>query len=195
MAAKSVCTIPGCGKSVVARGWCSAHYARWRNHGSPEGGLHRPDVERYYQEIVLRHEGPECLLWPYARNTQGYGIMHARDGVITKAVHRRLCTEIVGPPPSPKHEAAHSCGNGHLGCVAKKHLSWKTKSENQMDRVEHGTHARGGRCWRAAITEETVRKIRAMQATHSQRATARLLGLNRKTVEHVLSKHTWGWLD
>ena len=60
MAAKSVCTIPGCGKSVVARGWCSAHYARWRNHGSPEGGLHRPDVERYYQEIVLRHEGPSA---------------------------------------------------------------------------------------------------------------------------------------
>lgn len=29
------CSIAGCGKSVEARGWCSAHYNRWKRHGSP----------------------------------------------------------------------------------------------------------------------------------------------------------------
>ena len=27
------CTIDGCEKKVLARGYCSTHYARWRTHG------------------------------------------------------------------------------------------------------------------------------------------------------------------
>lgn len=27
------CVIEGCGKRHLARGWCSMHYSRWRNHG------------------------------------------------------------------------------------------------------------------------------------------------------------------
>ena len=33
------CTIDGCGRPHVARGWCRAHYLRWCRHGDP-----RPDV-------------------------------------------------------------------------------------------------------------------------------------------------------
>lgn len=32
---RSICTIEGCGKPVVGRGWCGTHYARWKRHGSP----------------------------------------------------------------------------------------------------------------------------------------------------------------
>jgi hypothetical protein len=32
------CSISGCDRPVAARGWCSAHYCRWRNHGDPLGG-------------------------------------------------------------------------------------------------------------------------------------------------------------
>jgi hypothetical protein len=31
----SICTIDGCGKEVLARGWCSKHYYRWRRSGDP----------------------------------------------------------------------------------------------------------------------------------------------------------------
>lgn len=27
------CSVAGCDRDVVARGWCSAHYFRWRKHG------------------------------------------------------------------------------------------------------------------------------------------------------------------
>src|SRR5690606_27836851 len=37
MAAKPLCSIPDCGKRVKTRGWCSAHYERWRLHGDPLG--------------------------------------------------------------------------------------------------------------------------------------------------------------
>jgi len=32
------CTIAGCEKPILGRGWCSMHYARWRTYGDP---LHR----------------------------------------------------------------------------------------------------------------------------------------------------------
>ncbi len=31
-----VCSVPGCGGSVLARGWCGKHYQRWAKHGDPE---------------------------------------------------------------------------------------------------------------------------------------------------------------
>jgi hypothetical protein len=30
------CSIHKCGRQVVARGWCDAHYRRWKKHGDPE---------------------------------------------------------------------------------------------------------------------------------------------------------------
>jgi len=33
-----VCQIDGCNGKHVARGWCDAHYMRWRRHGDPEAG-------------------------------------------------------------------------------------------------------------------------------------------------------------
>lgn len=33
MARDGVCAVPGCGRQVYARGWCPAHYTRWRDHG------------------------------------------------------------------------------------------------------------------------------------------------------------------
>jgi hypothetical protein len=32
---KRECSIEGCGRPHVARGWCSVHYERWRNQGDP----------------------------------------------------------------------------------------------------------------------------------------------------------------
>jgi Recombination endonuclease VII len=35
MAGNSLCALEDCTRAVVARGWCAAHYARWRRHGDP----------------------------------------------------------------------------------------------------------------------------------------------------------------
>lgn len=29
------CSIEGCGRKLVARGWCQKHWQRWRDHGDP----------------------------------------------------------------------------------------------------------------------------------------------------------------
>lgn len=33
--AKRTCSIDGCEKDHVARGWCAMHYVRWKTHGTP----------------------------------------------------------------------------------------------------------------------------------------------------------------
>ena len=33
--AEKTCSVAGCDKSVLARGWCSRHYQRWKSHGDP----------------------------------------------------------------------------------------------------------------------------------------------------------------
>lgn len=42
------CQIQDCERPVLARGWCAAHYSRWKNHGDPLGGgpVRRPRRER-----------------------------------------------------------------------------------------------------------------------------------------------------
>lgn len=35
------CSIPGCGSKMLARGWCSKHYQRWKRMGDPEMSLRR----------------------------------------------------------------------------------------------------------------------------------------------------------
>lgn len=83
------------------------------------------------------HDGDACLIWPFCVNHQGYGQV-GYIGRVFKA-HRLMCILAHGEPPTPKHHAAHSCGNGHGGCVHPKHLDWKTPQENRMDTNEHGT--------------------------------------------------------
>ena len=158
MATSRICSIPDCGKLAPSnrKGWCEAHYTRWRRHGDPlAGGTSKGDAERFYRETVLNYEGDECLIWPFARLPSGYAKMNEGN------VHRKLCEEVHGEPPSPEHEAAHSCGNGKLGCVTKGHLSWKTHLENEADKLAHGTRLSGERHWNAKLTDEQIATIRS----------------------------------
>lgn len=36
--AKAICSIDGCEKPRVGRGWCARHWYRWKTHGDPLGG-------------------------------------------------------------------------------------------------------------------------------------------------------------
>lgn len=86
----------------------------------------------------VNHSGVGCLIWPFGKNQKGYGQVCTGPGKIEKA-HRVMCQLVHGEPPTPKHQAGHKCGNGHLACVHPGHLRWQTNSQNQLDRRRHGT--------------------------------------------------------
>lgn len=85
---------------------------------------------------MVNFDGPDCLLWPWAKDGQGRGSVKYGDKLCR--AHRVMCEMVHGAPPTLEHHAAHSCGNGHLACVHPKHVSWKTKEENAQDRVKDG---------------------------------------------------------
>jgi hypothetical protein len=50
---------------------------------------------------------------------------------------RFVCTLAHGEPPTPTHQAAHECGNGHHNCINPKHLKWRTPLENSLQAKIH----------------------------------------------------------
>lgn len=129
------CRVLDCGRKASAKDMCSSHYNRWLRHGDPLSGRNdtAEQARRYLIDVVFNFDIDECLTWPFVRNRQGYGRVSV-DGRM-QIVSRIVCEHENGPPPTPDHHAAHSCHRGHLGCVAKRHLAWKTASQNYADKV------------------------------------------------------------
>lgn len=223
MAEAKLCAAEGCDKTAWnSRGWCSKHYQRWRIHGDPNyirppkpaccvdgcgRAVHAGDLCKMHRRRELRHgdvhhrkrvangeyrrwledhkdhKGDGCLLWPFAVvSGNGYG------------PSRMMCEIVHGEPPTEEHEAAHSCGNGNIGCVHPDHLRWATHQENQQDMIVHGRSRRGRKNPFVKITEDRVREIRAMEGTGSTREIAKRVGLSQTHVAAIIRRRTWKWL-
>jgi len=196
MANSRVCSIPECDKQVQAKGYCNGHYHRLRRHRDPlAGGPSSPrgEAARYFREVVIPYKGDECLIWPYSKGSGGYGQIGISGA--THIVSRLVCVSAHGAPPTSGHEAAHSCGNGSLGCVNPHHMSWKTRAANQADRIEHGTSNRGERCGKAKLTEDNVRFIRLMRRERTQLSLSRQFNVSLTAIRAIQAGRKWSWLD
>lgn len=190
---KRICGVAGCGKPHHSKGWCAAHYARWRSHGDPVGGFTaKGEPERYLREVVIPYDGDDCLPWPFAKTRKGYGTLSV--GGRMQIVSRMVCEVVNGPPPEPRYEAAHLCGNGRGGCVTKRHLVWKTPSENSADKILHDTHNRGERHGIAKLTRDQVAEIQALKGKVSQTELARRFGVSQSAVSLIQTGKNWSWL-
>lgn len=188
-----MCSVEGCDKDAVKRGWCNAHYLRVVRHGSTEA-LKRPGngTVLAWVEAHLDYVGEGCLTWPFVTDKDGRGRM--KDGDRTVFAHRFICERVYGPPPSHIHEAAHHCGKGHEACVHPLHVGWKTPVENAEDRLRHGTQARGERMGSARLTEVQVREIYALKGLASQRSIGESFDVDAETIGSIHRRETWGWL-
>lgn len=190
----ALCSVQDCGADATKREWCDLHYRRWLAHGSP---LWRPEKTmngeplRYLREVVLAYDGDECLSWPYG-TASGRATVHL--GGRCHIVSRLVCEEEHGPPPTPKHQSAHSCGKGHLRCVAKRHLSWKTHTENMADKVAHGTAPRGENNHFAKLTEAQVREIRSLRSKMPQTEVAKSFGVSQSLISLIQNGKNWASL-
>lgn len=193
MASPRICSVPDCSKRHYARGYCIAHYERHRRHGDAlGGGTSKGAIPQWLAEHIS-YDGDECLIWPFSRNRTGYGTYQSPNGGTN--AHRYMCVLAHGAPPTPRHEAAHTCGNGHLGCVHPGHLRWATLEENKADMVDHDTHHRGERHHGAKLTENHVRSIRAMKGKATLGTIAEKFGVSRALVCLIHNRKAWGWLD
>lgn len=140
------------------------------------------------------HEGDDCLAWPFTRNAGGYGTIWANGGHSTAS--RLMCIEANGVPPFPGAEAAHSCGRGRFGCVNPRHLSWKTRQQNNAEKASHDS-AKGEKNPQAKLTAAIVLDIRAAFDSRSMRPPeiSEHFGVGLANVYSIVRRHTWGWLE
>ena len=194
MPAEGICPIEGCEKPIRIAGLCSAHYHRQYRYGDPTGGgtAHGAPL-RFLHEVVLNYQEDNCLKWPFGIGYRGYG--HVWLNGKMQQVHRVVCEMVHGPALTFKHEAAHSCGKGAYGCCNPRHLSWKTRVENEQDKLLHGTRARGERNGSAKLTEEDVRMIRLLAGTMLSQKIADRFGVSQTVICGIIRRDRWSWLS
>ena len=138
------------------------------------------------------HSGSECLFWPFASNRRGYPAVSINGRLW--GVHRFFCEYRNGPPPSSLHQAAHTCGNGRIGCVNPLHVVWKTQKDNEADKIAHGTHLKGECHPQSKLTVPDVIAIRQSTGVPI-RTLAEKYGVTIRQIFNVRSTQHWKAVD
>lgn len=181
------CSIAGCcNPTYRGKEWCQKHYMRWYRTGDPLGVSAAPGEPHKFLQDALMFEGEECLFWPFGKNGRGYGTI--QWGGKTTSVHRIVCTKIHGDAPTFRHQAAHSCGNGHLSCCNPKHLRWATPEENWGDRKRHGVSTITPN---AKLKPEDVVRIMELKGTMSNEKIGEMFGVTHHAVYQIHVGRRW----
>lgn len=146
-----------------------------------------PTVRKILSRCVLQDSG--CLLWQGNRNRPaGYGRLRL-DGKMILA-HRAIWSVINGDIPAGV-EVCHKCDNPL--CCNPEHLFLGTHTDNMRDmsaKGRTGTHF-GIANVNAKLTPDSVRAIRKLSGTFSQRKIAEMHGVNQAAVWAILAGKTW----
>lgn len=134
------------------------------------------------KERILKPTGALYLQVKLAR----FGQKHQRR------VHWLVLESFVGPRPDGM-EGRHLDGNPKNAALSN--LEYGTPSQNQRDRIDHGTDDRGERSVSAKLTASDVLKIRELRGVLSQQSIALRFGVSRALVRAVLDRRQWSWLQ
>lgn len=187
-----LCSIDGCGKRHKGHGWCQMHLLRWKRTGDPlvtRTLITERGIPMQWIEDHVDFQGDECLIWPFAKMSNGYPLAWWRgkkDGG-----HRIMCELAHGEPPTPKHDAAHSCGNGAGGCINQRHLRWATRKENVSDMDVHGTTIWGDKIPWAKLSEDDVRIIRTKFGRQTDAEIAKQFGVSDSAIYLIRKGRNW----
>ncbi len=132
---RGVCKLAWCARPHYGRGFCSAHWQRWRSDQPLEGEIYepRPLEERlqYYSVRMGSH-----LIWCGVLHSDGYGVLGVEGR--TQYAHRLTWALTYGPIPAGL-KVLHLCPGEPRACVEPEHLYLGTQGDNMKDRRAAGT--------------------------------------------------------
>lgn len=165
------CSVEGCDRPAVTRGFCNNHYRRFRKYGDPLAG--KPTPLAFPENLLARMEPQPngCIHYTGALDKDGYGQLKIR-GKQVKA-HRAAYEHFVGPIPDGLtldhecHNRDEACAGGptclHRRCVNWEHLRPATRGENvtASPNTWQGINARKTHCPSGHPYDEANTKINA----------------------------------
>lgn len=127
---------------------------------------------------------------PYGQRGQYLRVQLSRENRLYYwSVHVLVLTVFVGPRPEGM-QGCHRDGNPHNNALSN--LRWGTRSENECDKVAHGTSNRGSRQGSAKLKEADIPEIRRLLSEGvSQTEVARRFNVGRGAISQISINRTW----
>lgn len=142
-------------------------------------------------EAIKKHKPNECMMWPWACDKDGYGLVSTRaygDMVYVKA-HRLSFYLVHGHWPEPC--ALHTCDTP--GCFNPDHIYEGDSIKNHEDMVSRGRSTYGERHPGAILTDKLVIQMRKEYAVGKKTCgmLAEHYGVGRAAAQLAISGKTW----
>lgn len=198
MTARSIsktCSVAGCEKIRVGRGWCDKHYRRFRRTGDPtklkvKFGEGDNWIERFWSKVKKDANEKGCWEWQGIRDRHGYGKVMV--GGKFRLAHRISLLYTTGE--APKLNALHKCDNPP--CVNPEHLYEGTLQDNVRDRMKRGRGQKGETNGHARLTEADVISIlRKLKSGAKPMALAMEYNMHHGAIYNIRNGRTWKHLS
>lgn len=189
-----ICCVKECNSPVKAKGFCGAHYRKFRKYGDATVvkmvQLHGMTPAERWAHYTDKSDG--CWLWNGYKDPHGYGRLNI-DGIPILA--HRLGWELVnGPIPAGKY-LCHSCDTP--ACVSPAHMFVGDPADNSIDMWTKGRarpgHVAGEKHGCAKLTDDQVREIRkSVGASH---VVGEKYGISGRQVRAIRNREAWTHIE
>jgi DNA-directed RNA polymerase subunit M/transcription elongation factor TFIIS len=153
-------------------------------HGADIAKAKTPTLAHAFWRKVDKRDDLSCWSWSGTIDQDGYALLPFR-GKLYRA--NRVALMVTGVNIDSDKYACHRCGN--QWCVNPSHIYAGTASQNNNDKIRHGTHRQGSDMHSAKLSEQQVSEIRLSKESCSK--IAQKYGVSPSNIKHIKNRRTW----